>query len=70
MNIVIPLNPMGMPRYDNGERFDLRLPYAETGYEDPESDVMGKFINGLKGLFGKGGGAPKTPPSSSKTTKK
>lgn len=35
-NLVLPLNPIGMPKYDDGERFDLRLPYAETGYEDPE----------------------------------
>jgi hypothetical protein len=43
LNIVIPLNPIGMPKYDNGERFDLRLPYAERGYEDPDADVMGKY---------------------------
>jgi hypothetical protein len=30
LNIIIPLNPIGMPKYDNGERFDLRLPYAEV----------------------------------------
>eukprot|EP01035_Chromulina_nebulosa_P024650 gene24650-32102_t len=40
LNIVIPINPIGIPKYDNGERFDLRLPYAERGYEDPEADVM------------------------------
>ena len=32
--------------YDNGERFDLRLPYADQGYVDEDADVMGK-------LFGK-----------------
>ena len=34
--------------YDNGERFDLRLPYVDQGYEDPDADVMGK----LMGMFG------------------
>lgn len=34
-NVIIPMNPMGIPKYDNGERFDLRLPYAERGYEVP-----------------------------------
>lgn len=44
-NIIVPGNPIGMPRMDNGERFDLRLPYAERGYEDPDSDVMGKLFS-------------------------
>lgn len=68
LNIVIPLNPIGTPKYDNGERFDLRLPYAETGYEDPESDVMAKFMNVLKGIFGGNKKSP-TPPSSKNTVK-
>jgi hypothetical protein len=38
--------------YDEGLRFDLRLPYAERGYEDPDSDVMGNFSKGLSNLFG------------------
>lgn len=33
VNIIVPLNPIGIPKYDAGERFDLRLPYAERGYE-------------------------------------
>jgi hypothetical protein len=65
-NIVIPVNPIGIPKYDNGERFDLRLPYAETGYEDPEADVIGKFMKGISGLFG---GKPKAkPPSDNKNS--
>ena len=44
LNVVIPLNPIGIPKYDNGERFDLRLPYAERGYEDPEADVIGNKL--------------------------
>lgn len=35
-------------KYDNGGRFDLRLPYAEQGYVDESSDVMGK----LSSFFG------------------
>ena len=34
--------------YDNGERFDLRLPYVDQGYEDPDADVMGKFMDLFK----------------------
>lgn len=30
LNIIVPLNPIGVPKYDDGERFDLRLPYAEV----------------------------------------
>jgi len=42
-------------KFDNGGRFDLRLPYAEQGYVDEESDVMGK----LASFFG--GGKKKEP---------
>jgi hypothetical protein len=52
LNIIVPLNPMGIPQYDNGERFDLRLPYAERGYEDESADVMGAIGNAVKGWFG------------------
>jgi len=38
--------PTRQLEYDNGERFDLRLPYADQGYVDEDADVMGK-------LFGK-----------------
>lgn len=51
LTFVVPLNPIGMPRYDNGERFDLRLPYAETGYEDPEADFMGKIAKKFQNAF-------------------
>merc|ERR1712186_7080 len=30
-SIPIPLISFGMPKYDNGERFDLRLPYVDNG---------------------------------------
>lgn len=52
-SIPIPVNPIGIERYDEGERFDLRLPYAERGYEDPEADVMGKIGRAFGGLFGR-----------------
>jgi hypothetical protein len=32
-------------KYDNGGRFDLRLPYAEQGYVDESADVMGKLAS-------------------------
>lgn len=32
-------------KFDNGGRFDLRLPYADQGYVDEDSDVMGKFAS-------------------------
>jgi hypothetical protein len=40
-------------KFDNGGRFDLRLPYADQGYVDEDADVMGKLGN----FFG--GGASK-----------
>ena len=50
--LPIPLPSFGLGgeagvggQYDNGERFDLRLPYVDQGYEDPEADVMGKLMN-------------------------
>lgn len=51
-SIPIPVNPIGIEKYDEGERFDLRLPYAERGYEDPDADVMGKMGRAFSGLFG------------------
>lgn len=47
-----PSNPIGMENMDNGERFDLRLPYSERGYEDPDADLgnmMKKFVNNFFG---------------------
>jgi hypothetical protein len=37
-------------KFDNGGRFDLRLPYADQGYVSDEADVMGK----LSSFFGGG----------------
>lgn len=34
--LVVPLLPFGMPKFDAGERFDLRSPYADDGWVDPE----------------------------------
>jgi hypothetical protein len=34
--IIVPLLPFGMRKYDEGERFDLRSPYADDGWVDPE----------------------------------
>eukprot|EP00607_Mallomonas_marina_P008142 CAMPEP_0182425062 /NCGR_PEP_ID=MMETSP1167-20130531/11397_1 /TAXON_ID=2988 /ORGANISM="Mallomonas Sp, Strain CCMP3275" /LENGTH=183 /DNA_ID=CAMNT_0024605395 /DNA_START=70 /DNA_END=621 /DNA_ORIENTATION=- len=53
-NLVVPVNPIGIPKFDEGERFDLRLPYAERGYEDPDADVLGKLSKGISNLFGMG----------------
>jgi hypothetical protein len=52
-NIPLPMSPIDIPKYDDGERFDLRLPYAERGYEDPDADVMKKFGDALGSIFGK-----------------
>ena len=53
--LPIPLPSFGLGgeagvggEYDNGERFDLRLPYVDQGYEDPDADVMGKFMELFK----------------------
>ena len=55
INIPIPQSPIDVPKYDNGERFDLRLPYAERGYEDEDADVMRKIGSAFNYLFGGGG---------------
>ena len=47
-SIPIPLNPIGMPKYDGGERFDLAAPYCDEGYVDEDADVMKK----IAGFFG------------------
>jgi hypothetical protein len=49
--IIIPVNPMGMPEYDGGERFDLRLPYVDNGWVDEDADFfkqVGRFFGGGK----------------------
>lgn len=53
--LPIPVNPIGIEKYDEGLRFDLRLPYAERGYEDPDADVMAKAGRFFGSLLGGGG---------------
>lgn len=48
---IIPLIPIGMPEYDGGERFDLRLPYVDNGWVDEDAD-FGKQVARFFG-FGK-----------------
>lgn len=50
--IIIPLIPIGMPEYDGGERFDLRLPYVDNGWVDDEAD-FGKQVGRFFGNLGK-----------------
>lgn len=72
--IPIPMASFGIPKYDNGGRFDLRLPHVEVGYTDPDSDIMSKAGNAFKKLFGFGGkkspqnGSAETDESSSDTS--
>lgn len=47
--IIIPVNPMGMPMYDGGERFDLRGKYVDEGWVDEDADVLGKIGRWFKG---------------------
>ena len=42
--VIIPQAPFGMPKYDNGERWDLKAKYTDEGYEYADADVMGKFM--------------------------
>jgi len=46
--LPIPMASFGISRFDGGERFDLRLPFVDSGYVDEDADIMGKFM----GLFG------------------
>merc|ERR1739848_102542 len=46
-SIPIPLNPIGMPEYDGGERFDLKAPYCDEGYVDEDADIMKKLFGGI-----------------------
>lgn len=48
---IIPLIPIGLPEYDGGERFDLRLPYVDNGWVDEDAD-FGKQVSKFFG-FGK-----------------
>jgi len=61
LNIPIPLSPIDRPEMDNGERFDLRLPYAERGYVDTDEKSIS---NAFSRLFGSG---TKTPPTTAAT---
>lgn len=47
--IIVPLLPLGIQKYDEGERFDLRSPYADDGWVDP--DEADDPWAGLKNLF-------------------
>lgn len=46
--IIIPIAPFGIPKFDQGERFDLKLPYVDQGWVDEDADPL-KWV---KGLFG------------------
>lgn len=52
--IPIPMASFGIPKYDRGARFDLKLPHVEHGYTDPDADIMAKAGNAFKNLFGFG----------------
>ena len=41
---MVPLLPFGLKEFDEGERFDLRSPYADEGW------VSGLSMHGLMGL--------------------
>ncbi|GAB5356469.1 hypothetical protein AAMO2058_000292400 [Amorphochlora amoebiformis] len=44
-SVPIPIASFGLPKFDNGERFDLRLPYVDNGYVAEDSDdVVGRFL--------------------------
>eukprot|EP00892_Ulva_mutabilis_P008939 jgi/Ulvmu1/6417/UM003_0046.1 len=46
--IIIPLAPFGIPKFDNGERFDLKAPYTDQGWVDEEADPF----KWAKNIFG------------------
>lgn len=52
--IPIPMASFGIPKYDRGARFDLKLPHVEHGYTDPDADIMAKAGRAFKNLFGMG----------------
>mmetsp|Transcript_21306 Transcript_21306/g.36290 ORF Transcript_21306/g.36290 Transcript_21306/m.36290 type:complete len:238 (+) Transcript_21306:20-733(+) len=50
--IIVPLLPFGRVDYDEGERFDLRSPYADDGWVSPdEVNMMQGFMNAGKKLL-------------------
>lgn len=60
--IPIPMASFGIPKYDRGGRFDLKLPHVEVGYTDPDADIMSKAGNAFKNMFGFGK-KDESPPS-------
>lgn len=52
--IPIPMASFGIPKYDNGGRFDLKLPHVEIGYTDEDADVMKKAGKAFRKFFGQG----------------
>ena len=46
--IPLPMASFGVPEYDEGGRFDLRLPYVDQGWVDEDADVMGNIFGGKK----------------------
>ena len=52
-SFIFPASPIDIPKYDNGQRFDLRLPYAERGYVDvEEEEKKKKFAENIGNFFG------------------
>lgn len=49
LGIVIPIAPFGIPKYDQGERFDLRSPYVDKGWVDTTETDRFQWV---KDLFG------------------
>lgn len=52
--IPIPMASFGIPKYDRGGRFDLKLPHVEHGYTDPDADVIAKAGKTIRNWFGFG----------------
>jgi hypothetical protein len=50
--LVVPLLPFGMPKFDAGERFDLRSPYADDGWVVSVGGgiCLGARVGGMGGL--------------------
>lgn len=46
--IIVPLLPFGLKEFDEGERFDLRSPYADDGWVDPEETDMWAGLKKIK----------------------
>merc|ERR1712137_637970 len=49
IGFVLPMNSIGMPKYDQGARFDLDAPYADKGYVD-EADNGGFSLGRIFGM--------------------